>query len=225
MKQKTLKWIFLLLLPFPLFAQEQGDWGSWVMYFGLNRISPKFSIHTEIQYRNHSVPPGDIEQLLLRTGVNYHLNQQVMISTGYAYIASHDYDTDQNAPENEEHRIWQQLITTQLVGRVKFEHRYRIEQRWVNRDFKNRLRYRLMLTVPLNKPKIETGTWFLGWYDEIFVNTEDTFFDRNRFYGALGYQVSSATNLQFGVMNQRVTDFGKWYLQAAVTFNPNLSKD
>lgn len=215
--------MLLLLMPSPLFSQ-QGDLGIWLMYFGQNRISDKLSIHTEIQHRNHQVLPGELEQLLLRTGLNYHISSNAMVTAGYGYIASHEFESEQKEPEVEEHRIWQQLILNQNLGRVKFEHRYRVEQRWVDSDFRNRFRYRLMLTVPLNKPLIEKGTWFVGWYDEVFVNSEKDFFDRNRLYGAVGYQIKSNTSVQTGILHQRVNDFGKWSVQVAFFYNPDFRK-
>ncbi|WP_457611260.1 DUF2490 domain-containing protein [Lutibacter sp.] len=213
--------LILLILPFTLLAQQE-EVGNWLMYFGTNKISDKYSIHTEIQYRNYTITPNNTEQLLLRTGLNYHLSKRATVTAGYAYIPSYVYESEQKSPETEEHRIWQQFILTNKIGNVKFEHRYRIEQRWVNQDYRNRLRYRLMLFVPLNKPVIEEGSLFLGLYDEIFINTKETFFDRNRLYGALGYQYNKATSLQVGMMHQQVNNTGKWYLQFALVFNTDL---
>ncbi len=204
-----------------LFAQ-QNEFGNWLMYFGTNRISDDWSIHSEIQYRNHTIEPINIEQLLLRTGLNHHVAKNAIITVGYAYVASHDFESEQKAPESKEHRIFQQLILTNKVSRLKFEHRYRLEQRWVNDDFRNRIRYRLMLFLPLNKPEITKGTFFLGLYDEIFLNTERVFFDRNRLYGALGYQFNKSTQVQLGYLRQRVNDFGKDYLQVGLVFNPDF---
>jgi len=215
--------LLLLLLPVSIFAQQDKT-GNWLMYFGTNKLSDKFSLHTEIQYRNHTLTPNNTEQLLLRTGLNYHFSDKAFVTAGYAYIPSYFYESDQKAPETEEHRIWQQFIVTNKMSRVKFEHRYRFEQRWVNQDYKNRFRYRLMLFIPLNKSKIEEKTLFLGIYDEVFVNTEKTFFDRNRLYGALGYQFTKMTSIQTGIMHQQVNDFGKWYLQVALVFNTDLRK-
>ncbi len=224
MRSRFLVQIIFLLLPLAVSGQED-KLGNWLMYFGTNRLSDNFSLHTEVQYRNHEALPGDVEQLLLRTGLNYHFSDRAFVTAGYGYIASHVYESEQAAPESEEHRIWQQLITSQTIGKVKFEHRYRVEQRWVNRDYRSRLRYRLMLFVPLNKPRIEQGTLFLGLYDEIFMNTERTFFDRNRLYGALGYQINSTSQVQVGLLRQRVNNFGKTYLQFALVFNPDLRRD
>lgn len=205
-------------------SYSQEGTGNWLMYFGTNRVSDKFSVHTEIQYRNHTITPDNIEQLLLRAGLNYHFSNKAFVSAGYAYITSYVFESEQKSPEAKEHRVWQQFILTNNIGRVKFEHRYRIEQRWVNQEYKNRFRYRLMLFIPLNKPIIEKGTLFLGLYDEIFINTKEPYFDRNRLYGALGYQFNKSTSIQAGMMNQQTTNYGKWYLQFAFVFNPDLRK-
>ena len=216
--------LILLLgqLAAPLVAQ--GELGNWLMYFGQNRVSDRFSIHTEVQYRLHTVLPTDVEQLLLRTGLNYHITSNAMITAGYGYITSYDFDGDYSMADKKEHRIWQQLIMTNQLGKIKFEHRYRLEQRWVDQIYSNRLRYRVMAFIPLNRPLIEPGTWFLGIYDEIFLNTEGVFFDRNRLFAGVGYQHSKASSFQLGILNQRITSFGKWYLQFAVVINPDFRK-
>ncbi len=214
----------LLLLQWAFAAWSQDEVGNWLMYFGQNKIADQWSIHSEVQYRNHTLAPGNVEQLLIRGGFNYHFAPNAMVTAGYGHITSHVYESEQKAPESTEHRIWQQFISTSKIGRVKLEHRYRVEQRWVNNDYRNRLRYRLMLFVPLNKKKIEPGTVFVGLYDEIFMNTEETFFDRNRLYGAVGYQVNSTTGVQLGWLQQQVGNFGKQYLQMALVFNPDFRK-
>lgn len=223
MYKSLLLFVIISTLSTPLFSQ--GEVGNWIMYFGTNRISEKLSVHSEVQYRLHTILPTDIEQLLLRTGVNYHISSSAMVTGGYGYITSYDFDGDYREADSKEHRIWQQLILSQFVGKIKFEHRYRVEQRWVNQDYRSRLRYRFMTFIPLNKPTISEGTFFLGLYDEIFLNTKSTFFDRNRLYGALGYQISDVTGVQLGMLNQLVGDRGKWYLQMAVVFNPDFQKN
>lgn len=220
------KYILFILfcLPVSIIAQEDKT-GNWMMYFGMNKLSDKFSIHTEVQYRSHTLASFDTEQLLLRTGLNYHFSSKAFATAGYAYVSSYEYESEQKAPETEEHRIWQQFILTNNINRVKFEHRYRLEQRWVNSEYSNRIRYRLMMFIPLNKPEIEKGTWFIGLYDEIFLNTKNVFFDRNRLYGALGYQISKSSNAQLGMLHQQLDSFGKWYLQMAIFFNPDFRKN
>lgn len=215
--------IFLIwfLSPTFLLAQEEGV-GNWMMYFGMNKISDDFSIHTEVQYRNYTVAPINVEQLLLRAAMNYHFSGNAYVSAGYAYIPSYIFESEQKGPDIREHRVWQQFVLTNNINRVNFEHRYRIEQRWVNRDYRSRFRYRLMLFVPLNKPTIIKGSLFAGIYDEVFLNAKGVFFDRNRLYGALGYQFHETASVQIGMLHQGVSNFGKWYFQSAITFNPNF---
>ena len=228
---RCLSLVFLLaLLSNYSSAQETQDVaGNWLMYFGTNKIADDWSIHSEIQYRNHTVEPVNIEQLLLRTGVNYHINKNAAVTLGYGFIPSYVFESEQSEPESTEHRIFQQLILINKIDRIKFEHRYRIEQRWVSNetvenDYRNRFRYRLMAFIPLNKPEITTGTFFLGIYDEIFMNTKQTFFDRNRLYAALGYQFNKTTQAQVGYLRQTVNAFGKDYLQVGLVFNPDFRK-
>lgn len=131
------RYLFLalaLLFTANLRAQHtQDETGNWIMYFGSNRLNDTWSIHTEVQYRNHEVVPNTVEQLLLRTGVNYHFKPNAFATLGYGHITSHTYLDEIDQASSAEHRVWQQLITTQKLGRVKLEHRYRIEQRWISR--------------------------------------------------------------------------------------------
>ena len=208
--------IVLLVLCQLSMSAQRGETGNWMMVFMTNKLNDKWSIHSEKQYRYYSASAFDLEQLLLRTGLNYHLTDQLWLTAGYAYIPSYDYASDQKFLEITERRIWQQVLKTHFFGKIKFEHRFRLEQRWVNNDYRNRTRYRLMLFYPLNSEKIEKGSLFVGLYNEIFLNTTKQAFDRNRFYGALGYQLNKAVNGQLGLLHQQVGPVGKWYLQFSV---------
>ena len=224
-----IKFIFSIGLLFwgSMFLSAQNDTGNWLMYFGTNKISENFSIHSEAQYRNHTISPTNIEQLLLRTGLNYHFKPNTLATFGYAHIGNYVYESEQKSPEVEEHRIWQQFLTTNTIGRVKFEHRYRVEERFIEDEFKMRFRYRLMVFFPLNKQKIETGTLYLGIYDELFINDKRSFFDRNRLYGGLGYQYASNIHFQVGLLRQEVQTTAKTFLQFGLIYNTDLrsSKD
>ena len=224
MNQKIKNFISIFIFG-SLLGFSQQDTGNWLMYFGTNKISEKLSIHAEAQYRNFTISPTNIEQLLLRTGLNYDFKPNASTTIGYAHIGNHVYKSDRKSPETEEHRIWQQLLTTNNIGRVKFEHRYRLEERFIEKDFKMRFRYRLMLFFPLNSPKIETGTMYLGVYDEIFVNDKRDFFDRNRLYGGIGYQYADNLHFQVGILRQETQTESKTFLQFGMILNTDLRTD
>ena len=82
------------------------------MYFGTNKFSEKLSLHSEVQYRNHTISPTNIEQLLLRTGLNYHFNSNALATFGYAHIGNYEFESEQKSPESEEHRIGNNFLTS-----------------------------------------------------------------------------------------------------------------
>jgi hypothetical protein len=58
------------------------------------------------------------------------------------------------------------------------------------------------VNIILNKPKHQKGAWYLSLYNEVFINGEQTLFDRNRIYGALGYNLRQNLRLEVGAMAQ-----------------------
>ena len=198
--------IYTVLLSFlfiPLTFSQGSDFGNWMIYFGNNKLNEKFNIHNEVQYRNYNAV-GDLEQLLLRTGLGYNLtpnNNNLLL--GYGFIRSENYQNLDTKLVLNEHRIYQQFITKQSFGRVIFSHRYRLEERFVADDFKMRFRYFLATNVALNHKLLVPNTIYLSAYNEIFINAKNQLFDRNRIYGGLGYKVSNNLKLEIGYMNQR----------------------
>ncbi len=232
-----MKRLFLLIAisisPF-VYGQETGEeeLGAWYMYFGMNRISEKLSIHTEAQFRYYETT-ANFNQLLLRTGLNYHINENAILTGGYAYIDTDptfrgpDESLGDNAIGNNtllEHRIFEQLILRNKVWELLFEHRYRLEQRFLeNRDLNNsftehRARYRLQVTLPL------TDTFFLNFYDEVFINLQNDIFNQNRLYFAGGVNVTHNSNVQIGYLKNHFSNTVFDRLQIGFFFNPDLRK-
>ncbi|MEJ8801872.1 DUF2490 domain-containing protein [Pontibacter sp. H249] len=178
--------------------------GSWYIYIGSQQLSEKLNWHNEVQYRNFNAA-GDLEQLLLRTGIGYNLtpaNNNLLL--GYAYIYSEAYIPGTDLKRSfSEHRVFQQFITRQQFSRFYLQHRYRFEQRFIeNSDFKMRYRYFLSVNVPLTNREMVPKTVYLSAYNEIFINNTSPLYDRNRLYGALGYTINKYLRAELGVMSQ-----------------------
>ena len=192
-----------ILLALPTIAKAQeSNLGNWLIYIGNKKLNSKWNIHNEVQYRNYN-GIGDLEQLLLRTGLGYNLNETNNVLLGYGYILSENYigDTDDKISVNE-HRIFQQYTAKQNVGKVNLSHRYRFEQRFVESDFKLRFRYFLSLNIPLTTNEEGFSPFYLSTYNEIFLNSKSSVFDRNRVYGGIGYNLNKNIKFELGYMNQ-----------------------
>jgi len=194
--------LFLVFLTPRIATAQDSNLGNWLIYIGNKKLNNKWNIHNEVQYRNYNAV-GDLEQLLLRTGLGYNITENNNILLGYGYILSENYigETDDKVSVNE-HRIFQQFTTKQKVGKIGLSHRYRFEQRFVEDDFKMRLRYFLGVKVPLQYRKDEKNPLYFSVYNEVFLNIESSVFDRNRVYAGLGYTFSKALRLELGYMNQ-----------------------
>lgn len=205
-------------------SAQESDLGAWYMYFGNNKISDKFNFHNEVQYRNFNAV-GDLEQLLLRTGIGYDLtenNNNVML--GYAFILSRPFVNGEKT-ENIEHRIFQQYITKQKFGRFNLQHRYRLEERFLQVDFRMRFRYQIGLSLPLNNKEMLPKTLYASLYNEIFLNLDSPTFDRNRVYGALGYVINKNMKIEVGYMNQLQENKNRGQIQIGFYNNLPFTKN
>ena len=198
-----MKKLLFLFLFFPLvITAQESEVGNWWSFIGNKKLSSKFDWHHELQHRNYNFI-GDLEQLLLRTGIGYNLtDQNNNILVGYGFIRSEPYLEGSNEKARiDEHRIYQQFIHKQAFSRFALQHRIRFEQRFIESDFRMRFRYALAASIPLNAGG-SPSRFNLSTYNEIFLNTSDNAFDRNRIYAGIGYTFSVHLRSEVGLMNQ-----------------------
>lgn len=191
MKKKLLTILFLINIL--SVKSQENDVGNWLIYFGNKDLNSKLNWHHEIQHRNYNLF-GELEQLLIRTGLGYDLDGDNNILLGYGFIDSRNkiIDSSETLKVNE-HRIYQQFISKQSIGKINIQHRYRFEQRFIEDDFKLRYRYFLSLRIPLLKTNKK---YYISAYNELFINgTRQNIFDRNRIYGGIGYSLNSNIKL------------------------------
>ena len=210
-----------------LFSQED-QLGSWYMYFYSAKLKEsKFGLQGDVQYRNNNIV-GDLEQLLLRSGLTYNpRNTNVTLTLGIANITTGVFG-DSNETTNE-NRIYQEVLIPQKIGeRIYLSHRFRYEQRFVeNQDFRTRYRYNIFMNIPINKKKLTKNAIYIAFYNELFLNGQKNIgnnrrvnvFDRNRFYMGLGYAFTDKLRVQTGYMNQSLENFTKNQLQFSIHHN------
>ena len=199
--------------------------GAWYMYF-YNTSFDKgpWGVQGDIQHRNFN-SFGDLEQLLLRSGLTYKpQNTNIKFTLGYGHITTGTYGDSESTTQ--ESRIYQEALYPVKFGkRFYTNHRFRYEQRFVeNQDFRTRYRYNLFLNIPLNQHIMDEKTISLAFYNELFINGERNigdnttveFFDRNRLYIALGYFIKKQLKVQLGMMTQTTNNVEKNQLQLSI---------
>ncbi len=204
-----------------LHVQTQNT-NAWFMYFGDHKFSNKFGVHLEAQLRRNDIVSNP-QQLLLRTGLNYHINNLIMATVGYCFVETYPYGAfpvKTNFPEN---RLWEQIQIKNQYGRFEWVCRFRLEQRFskipvLNTSstvyepgdavYTNRFRSLNRVSIPFKGKTINDKSFYISAYDEFFISfgkkVAANLFDQNRAYVALGYKIPKIGRLEVGYMYQAI---------------------
>ncbi|MCM4166424.1 hypothetical protein KCTC52924_03357 [Arenibacter antarcticus] len=212
----------LFFYVFNLSAQETGDHklGSWHNYIGNTIISEKISLLTEVQLRFYD-QAENFNEMVLRTGVNYHFVENAHFTVGYAYLRTDEtFDEFPGEIKVNEHRVFEQFTLKNRIWEIDMEHRYGLEQRFLdfgNRtDVQHRGRYRLQVTFPL------TDIFFINLSEEVLLNLQDDIFDQNRLYAGLGVNVTHNLSVEAGFLKTHFSQINYERLVIGVNYNPDL---
>ncbi|CAN5545710.1 hypothetical protein BH23BAC1_BH23BAC1_36100 [soil metagenome] len=224
--------LYLFLFP-PAFAQDPvtdkaHQFHSWFYYVGDHKISDKWGIHPEIQFRRTGFGRQP-QQFLLRSAVNYHPSDKFMVSAGYVYSREYPYGVYPRDFELPEHRIYQQLEFEHKLGKYDLIHRTRTEQRFVadiegvpdpdsegnlrpvhqGWPLQHRARYAISINYPLQGVDIDNNEFYLFASNEVFLSfgrNVSNEFDQNRAQIGIGYQVGSFGRVEIGYLYQWISD-------------------
>lgn len=201
-----MKKILILMLVISNFAYSQTDehLSSFNMVSFTYKHDKKWMAYLELQTRSiEEFSKPDYYEVKGGIGYNIDKNNQPFIGIGRygTYKDSKFYQ--------EEFRVWLQYIFSQKLGKIKIDHRGRAEKRFYyypqkgTTDNTSRFRYRMALTLPINKEKVEANTLFVNAFNEIFLGPNAPTFKRNRFFSGIGYQFNDYVNTNLGYVWQR----------------------
>lgn len=152
----------------------------WFTYQAQARVSTKWSLWFDANYRSQRAFFQENFQDAVRVGVTRHITEQASWSAGYAFFRL--YRPLQGPDEKlEEHRLWAQYFWLKSAGNWQLSHRIRAEQRNQEQtpnpvrgrdDVFNTVRLRYMFTAryPLHQtPSVKLPLW-LQVADEIMVH-------------------------------------------------------
>lgn len=196
------------------FAQTAKQNTGWFLFLNSTRLNEKWGLHLDVQLRSADQWDG-VRNTLVRPGITYFINKSSNATVGYLHVNT--YFKQDGASNNTltEHRIWEQYIFAHKIKPVFVQHRFRLEQRFIettgNDIFSQRLRYffRAVLPVLETKAAFAKGP-FVALQNELFFNIQNKaklngeVFDQNRAYGAVGYRFSKKVDLEAGYLNQFV---------------------
>ncbi|MBE0657961.1 MAG: DUF2490 domain-containing protein [Bryobacteraceae bacterium] len=187
---------------------------QWFAYAGDHKVAGKWGVHFDGGWRQMSNALWN--QWLVRPGVNYQLSPKVQLSGAYSYFNTHPGGLDWEPSAAPEHRLQQQLVIQQPLGKVNLRHRYRFDQRFLgsgyvegrdrNWNLQHRVRYMLRGDIPLKRLSNETTAVSLSLYNELFLRygyAGVSAFEQNRIFAGLAFRTAHATAIETGVFNQR----------------------
>ena len=201
MKQFYFVIAFVLCFVTTSFSQgfELGSWNILNLKYNLN---DKLSFFGEGQLRSLKFY-DDFHYYEYKGGVNFKAYKNVTFSLGAGSYQTYKEGGNFVLPKNnDEFRIWPQLILYQSVGQFKIEQRYRAEFRFTSAGYRNRFRYRVGLSYPFGKEQDKYKPFQISASNEIFFTNTEPYFERNRMLLALNYKPSKATTVQIGYLHQ-----------------------
>jgi hypothetical protein len=206
--------LFLAINAFPqtekhIHYREQ----TWLGYFNQTRLTNKFGLWLDVQYRQTDNFIDRPFQLLIRPAVTYFIKDNLRFNVGYALVEH--FPGKGLSTTRPEHRPWQQIWWNQKYTGLTTLQWLRFEQRFNRKvaddelqddyNFNYRLRYNVSFFIPLNRKELIAKTPFLALQNEVFLNFGKKIvyntFDQNRFFVGVGYQFTSHLNAQLGYMN------------------------
>lgn len=178
---------------------DVGTWNILNLKYNLNK---KMSFFSEAQLRSLKFY-SDFHYYEYKGGINVKVHKNVQLTLGVGSYQTYDEGGDFVLPKNnDELRLWPQVIIYQSVGKFKLEQRYRTEFRFTSNGYRNRFRYRLALSYAFGKGIYEFKPFQISASNEIFFTDKEPYFERNRMLIAFSYKPSKATNLQIGYLHQ-----------------------
>lgn len=178
------------------------DLGSWNILNLKYNHTDKLSFFGEAQLRSLKFY-NNFHYYEYKGGINYKLHTNVSLTLGAGSYQTYKEGGDFILPKNNnEFRIWPQLIFSQSIGPFKIEQRYRAEFRFTTNGYRNRFRYRLGASYPFGKEKNEYKPFQISVSDEIFFTNNEPYFERNRLLFAFNYKPSKTATIQIGYLHQ-----------------------
>lgn len=195
-------YIFLIFVSINTLTAQTFDLGSWNILNLKYNHTDKLSFFGEAQLRSLKFY-SNFHYYEYKGGINYKVHKNVKLTLGAGSYQTYKEGGDFVLPKNnDEFRLWPQLMFFQSIGMLKIEQRYRAEFRFTSNGYRNRFRYRLGLSYPFGKDRNEYKPFQISASNELFFTDKEPYFERNRLLFTLNYKPSKAITLQVAYLHQ-----------------------
>jgi hypothetical protein len=195
-------WVILFgFIPFVSIAQTI-DLGSWNILNLKYNHNEKLSLFGEAQLRSLKFY-DNFHYYEYKGGLNFKAHKNLALAIGAGSYQTYKEGGDFVLPKNNnEFRIWPQVLVYQSIGKLKIEQRYRAEFRFTSNGYRNRFRYRVGLSYPFGKEINGYKPFQISASNELFFTDKEPYFERNRLLLAINYKPTKTTTLQIGYLQQ-----------------------
>lgn len=178
------------------------DLGSWNILNIKYNLNNKWSLFGETQLRSLKFY-SHFHYYEYKGGFNFKAYKNVQLSLGLGSYQTYKEGGSFMLPKNnDEFRVWPQILLIQSIGLLKIEQRYRVEMRFTNNGNRNRFRYRLGVYYPFGKEKEEIKPFQISISNELFFTNNEPYFERNRLNFVLNYKFSKLSSFSIGYLHQ-----------------------
>ncbi len=201
--------------------------GSWNIANLVYKPNQHLSFFAEMQARSQQFI-HDFYYHEEKAGIGYSLPKKMTVLFGAGNYRTYFFPGNFKDLQTKEFRMWEQLVINSYIDPLRIEHRYRVEQRWINGEYRNRFRYRINPILPINAKKLAPNVLYATINNEVFFTDKAPYFLRNRFFVGAGYLFTNIVTLQGGIIRQydyRKTDdgTGKNFFQTSLIFSIDKS--
>lgn len=208
---RGLCFLFLWEISTSLHAQNLVFFGTLPAFSSTFRFSEQWEVGFFCSTTIDAIPmkvnevlyPAKDLQLYIQPSVLYRINPDWSIAASYTYQRNNPITDDYS----NEHRFWEQVAFAHSVETLRFGHRLRIEERFIeNRQtelypFSLRLRYQLSATAPFASNSAWYWTAFNEWYASV-VGARNADYSENWTFAGVGCNVTPTTRLEAGYLLQ-----------------------
>ncbi len=178
------------------------DLGSWNILNLKYNLNNKWSLFGETQLRSLKFY-SHFHYYEYTGGFNFKAYKNVQLSLGLGSYQTYKEGGSFVLPKNnDEFRVWPQVLLNQSIGLLKIEQRYRVEMRYTNNGYRNRFRYRLGVSYPFGKEKEGIKPFQISVSNELFFTNNEPYFERNRLNLGLNYKLSKVSSFSIGYLSQ-----------------------